>query len=116
GAARARAVDNDADVIAVVRENADRNGLGDRVETDTTDVADVPGTWDIVVANIEADVLIRLKDALVQRMKPGKLLVLSGILAPQETRVREAFLPLGVEHVETKTAGEWVAIVLRRPA
>jgi ribosomal protein L11 methyltransferase len=116
GAARARAVDNDADVIAVVRENADRNGLGDRVETDTTDVADVPGTWDIVVANIEADVLIRLKDALVQRMKPGKLLVLSGILGPQETRVREAFVPLGVEHVETKTAGEWVAIVLRRPA
>ena len=116
GAARARAVDNDADVIAVVRENADRNGLGDRVETDTTDVADVPGTWDIVVANIEADVLIALKDALVQRMKPGKLLVLSGILAPQETRVREAFAPLGVEHVETMAAGEWVAIVLRRPA
>jgi ribosomal protein L11 methyltransferase len=115
GAARARAVDNDADVIEVVRENADRNGLGDRVETDTTDVADVPGSWDIVVANIEADVLIRLAEPLVRRTRPGKLLVLSGILAPQESRVREAFAARGALHVETKSAGEWVAIVLRGP-
>jgi ribosomal protein L11 methyltransferase len=116
GGDRVRAVDNDPDVIDVVRENAGRNGLGDRVETDTTDVADVPGAWDIVVANIEADVLIRLAEPLVARTKPGKLLVLSGILAPQETRVREAFAARGAIHVETKSAGEWIAIVLREPA
>jgi len=114
GAARARCVDNDPDVIDVARENAARNGVGPRLVADATDVAALDGAYAAVVANIEADVLVRLAAPIMARCAPGALLVLSGVLAPQRDRVREAYAAF--ELVEAPAKGEWVAIVLRRPA
>jgi ribosomal protein L11 methyltransferase len=112
GASKARAVDNDPDVIDVVRENAVRNGLISRVETDTTPVEDVTDTFDTVVANIEADVLIRLAKPISARVNPGGLLVLSGVLFPQKERVALAYA--GFELIDTPQKGEWIALVFRR--
>ncbi len=114
GASRARAVDNDPDVIDVVKENAERNGLSARLAVDTTPAGELSGEFPVVVANIEADVLIALHDALLARVAPGGLLVLSGVLVPQGERVRAAFSEL--ESVSLPARGEWVALVLRRPA
>ena len=78
------AVDNDPDCIGVVVENAERNGMADRVAASTTDVGDVCDVFPVVVANIEARVLIPMAPALGARVAPGGLLVLSGVLAGQE--------------------------------
>jgi ribosomal protein L11 methyltransferase len=110
GAESARAIDIDADAAAVSRENAARNGMTDRVHADTTDVAKIRETYPIVLANIEARVLVPLARAIAARVAPGGLLVLSGVLAPQEDEVRAAY---ALDHVATLTKGEWVAIVLR---
>jgi len=117
GAARARAVDVDPDAVAVTRENAERNGVSDRVETGVTPVEALPGTYPVVLANIEAKTLVDLAPALVARVAPGGLLVLSGILsaevAPtQLADIRRAFEPLKEERVRGK--GEWIAVSLRR--
>jgi len=112
GASRARAIDNDPDVIDVVRENAVRNGLAARLEVDATDVAALDGAYAAVVANIEADVLVRLAEPIAARCAPGGLLVLSGILAPQSDRVRGAYGAFDL--VDAPARGEWVALVLRR--
>lgn len=114
GAEHARAIDNDRDVIDVVKENAERNGLGPRVTVDATPVERVPGTFAMVVANIEADVLTRLAAPIMARVAPGKLLVLSGVLVPQKDRVRAAYADF--EEVSAEIRGEWVALTLRRPA
>lgn len=114
GAAEARAVDNDADVIGVAQENAERNGLGARLTVDTTPVEQVTPQFDMVVANIEADVLVALAAPISERVKPGKLLVLSGVLATQHDRVLAAYAHF--EAVKSPGRGEWVAIILRRPA
>ena len=53
GAGRAIAIDNDPDVIEVVRENAARNGLADRIEAACRPIEMVVRTFPIVVANIE---------------------------------------------------------------
>jgi ribosomal protein L11 methyltransferase len=118
GAAKARAVDVDPDAVAVTRENAERNGVVDRVEADETPVASLAGTYPVVLANIEARTLVDLAAGLVARVAPGGLLVLSGILAPhvapsQLEDVRRAFAALGEAEVRTK--GEWIAVSLRRP-
>ncbi|MEO8796838.1 MAG: 50S ribosomal protein L11 methyltransferase [Polyangiaceae bacterium] len=113
GAAKARAIDNDGDVIGVVVENADRNGYTDQITADTTDVAAIAATYPVVVANIEAEVLIAMHDALVKTVASAGLLVLSGILAEKRDRVLEAFADLEV--VEATAKGEWVAITLRNP-
>ncbi len=112
GASRARAIDNDADVIDVVKENAVRNNLVSRIETDATPVEDIAETFDTVVANIEADVLIRLAKPISARVNPGGLLVLSGVLFPQKERVALAYE--GFELVGTPQKGEWIALVFRR--
>jgi ribosomal protein L11 methyltransferase len=111
GASRVRALDVDADAIAVAKENAQRNGLADRVEADTADVTNLTGTWPLVLANIEASVLVPMAPALSARLAPGGHLVLSGILATQEADVRAAYTHL--EHVETRAKGEWIALAYR---
>lgn len=114
GASRARAIDNDADVIGVVVENAERNGMSAQVETDTTDVADVKRSYPIVLANIEAGVLIPMAPALRAAVSPGGLLFLSGILVPQRESILQAYA--GMVLVETPEKGEWISVVLRQPS
>jgi ribosomal protein L11 methyltransferase len=117
GAAHARGVDVDPDAIVVTRENAARNGVLDRLEADTTDVRDLTGSYGVVLANIEARVLIPLAAAIMARTAPGGLLVLSGVLAPdvvpQMEEVKAAYSAFALESVQRK--GEWVAILLRAP-
>jgi ribosomal protein L11 methyltransferase len=113
GAQSARAVDNDADVIGVVRENAERNDFGSRIEADTTDIADIIEKYPVVVANIEADVLIKMSAALFKSVESRGVLVLSGILTPQKDRVVAAFSSF--ELLDAPARGEWVALVLRAP-
>lgn len=113
GAKSAVCTDNDGDVIPVVFENAERNGFADRVKASTDELSAVPGTFPIVVANIEARVLIPMASELSAKVAKGGLLVLSGILLPQEEDVIRAYAPFAVEAAPKK--GEWVAIVLRAP-
>lgn len=113
GASHARAVDNDADVIGVVVENAERNGMADKVDTDTTDVADIGKQYPIVLANIEAAVLIPMATSLIASVAPGGLLFLSGILVPQRDSILAAYATLKL--VESPEKGEWISVVLRKP-
>jgi ribosomal protein L11 methyltransferase len=132
GAGSARAIDVDPEAVAVTRENAARNGLETRVEVDTTPVERIADRYRFVVANIEARVLVAMAPALTARVKPGGMLVLSGILAPESPArpsgaresaqermpdqlddVRAAYTPT-MDVVGVRRKGEWVAIVLRR--
>ncbi len=113
GAAHARAIDNDADVVGVVLENAERNGMSAQVETDTTDISDVKRNYPIVLANIEAGVLIPMAPALRAAVSPGGILFLSGILAPQRESILAAYE--GMALIESPEKGEWISVVLRQP-
>jgi ribosomal protein L11 methyltransferase len=113
GAAKVRAVDVDPDAIDVTVENATRNGLDERVQADTAGVEEVVGRFPVVVANIEARVLVPMAGALMEHVAPAGLLVLSGILAPQKDDVRAAYARFALE--EAPARGEWVALVLRAP-
>jgi ribosomal protein L11 methyltransferase len=112
GAARARATDVDPDAILVARENAERNRLA--LEADTAPLGAIEGTFAVVVANIEARVLVPMARELTKKVAPGGTLVLSGILVPQKDEVRAAYRSLDL--VEAKETGEWVALVRRKKA
>src|SRR5262249_25436774 len=114
GAAHARAIDVDPEAIDVARENAARNGMSGRVDADTTDVGDLSDAYPVVVANIEARVLVPMAETLSKRVLPTGLLVLSGVLAPQLGDVRAAYGAF--ELLDAPQKGEWVALVLRAPA
>jgi len=114
GGARAVAVDVDPEAVAVTRENAERNGLSDKVASSTMDITDVPGVFPVVVANIEAGVLIPMSKALYAHVQPGGFLTLSGILLPQTDDVTRAYEAHGAKLEAKYEKGEWVALVLRK--
>lgn len=113
GAAHAIALDDDGDVLGVVRENAERNGLSSRVEASTTPVGALGERFPVVLANIEARVLIPLAGDIAARLAEGGLLLLSGILAGQEDEVSAAYAPL--RELERTRDGEWVCLALTTP-
>ncbi len=115
GAADARGIDVDPEAAQVTRENAVRNGCTARLQADTTDVRALQGAYGVVLANIEARVLVPLADAIMARTSPGGLLILSGILAPDVAAhvedVKAAYAAFTMEGIDRK--GEWLAILLR---
>jgi ribosomal protein L11 methyltransferase len=96
----------DADAIEVAKENAERNAMGDLATFATTPLAKVKAKFGLVLANIEADVLIDLRKPLRDRLAHGGRLVLSGILASREADVRAAF----GKPLSRASLGEWVAL------
>ncbi len=113
GAREAVAIDNDPEVLDVARENLARNGL--EAQVDGTDVRDVPGRFEVVVANIRAETLIGMAGAL--RERTGALLVISGVLAAERHEVAAAFEAAGMRIDDTlqrdEGADAWIALVLR---
>ena len=86
GAAHAVGVDNDPQALIATRDNAERNGVSDRLAVHLPE--DEPqATYPVVVANILATALIALADKLAARVAPGGHIALSGILAGQEDEV-----------------------------
>lgn len=116
GAGRVAANDNDPVAVEVARENAARNGA--RVDLTLEPVDRIPGTFDVVVANILANVLVELAPVLAAKVAPGGVLLLSGILGPQEEEVRRAHLAEGLVPAPggDRRQGEWSLLALRRPA
>ncbi len=112
GASRAIAIDVDPEAIAVTLENAARNDLSGRVEASTTPLPSLAEAAPIVLANIEARVLIPMARALVAHVATGGLLLLSGILVPQKDEVRAAYE--GLELLDAPSLGEWVLLALRK--
>lgn len=112
GAERAVAIDIDQEAIDVTVENAARNGMQDRVEASTTPLEEISTVSPIVLANIEARVLIPMAEELQKHVAPGGLLLLSGILVPQKDDVRAAYP--NMELLADPSAGEWVLLALRK--
>ncbi len=113
GASRTVAVDIDPESIEVTNENAARNGLTDKIDASTTPIESVSLVAPVVLANIEARVLIPMAPELIRHTAPGGLLLLSGILVPQKDDVRAAYPDM--ELLATPSMGEWTLLALRRP-
>lgn len=86
GAARAVGVDNDPQALIATRDNAERNGVSDRLAVHLPQ-EEPQAAYPVVVANILATALIALADKLAARVAPGGRIALSGILAGQEDEV-----------------------------
>lgn len=108
---RASGVDVEDTAVADTLANARRNGLS--VEASTTPVHRLQTPADLVVANLHAELVVRLHRELVRLT--GRWLVVAGILADREAQVREALDPrLSLVHREQD--GEWVCLRYEAPA
>lgn len=113
GAEAVTAIDIDPQAVEVARENVALNGVASQVMVSVTPLAEVAGTFQVVVANILAEELVRLAPELVGRLAPGGFLILSGILVEKEPLVREGFAPFGLTPMATTRLEEWSCLVYR---
>lgn len=73
------------------------------------------GKYDIVAANILADVLVPLTPVIVGQLKDGGIYITSGIIEDKEETVTEAVKKAGLEVLEVNHQGEWVSVTAKKP-
>ena len=117
GAAEATAVDIDDKCLTVAYDNAALNGIGKdtytvkvgNVLTDEAMRAELGGGYQIVLANIVADVIIGLAPMVRSMMAPGGLFLCSGIIDTRAEEVADKLRAAGLEIAETRSAEGWFA-------
>jgi ribosomal protein L11 methyltransferase len=114
GAREARCIDIDPDAAEVARENAVANQVAAQLQADTATVEQLQESYPLVLANIQATVLVPLAQAIAARVAPAGLLLLSGLLRGQEDEVRAAYPQFELQ--EMPAEGEWIALILKKRA
>ncbi|MCD7736999.1 MAG: 50S ribosomal protein L11 methyltransferase [Lachnospiraceae bacterium] len=124
GAKHAVGTDLDPCAIHAVQENLEANEipsgamqvlLGNII--DDREIQDTAGyeKYDIVTANILAEVLVPLTPVIVNHLKHGGIYITSGIIEEKETVVAEAVKAAGMEVLEVTRQKDWVSVTARRP-
>lgn len=113
GAESVTAIDIDPDAIRVAMDNCTLNRVSAMVAASDTPLHLISGSFDIILANILAEELVRLAPELVQRISPDGFLILSGILSEKEELVVNGFSNYDVTLTEIAREGEWSCIVFR---
>lgn len=123
GAAHVTGTDLDPCAVPAVEENKEANEIADESFDmmigniiDDKAVQDQVGyeKYDIVTANILADVLVPLTPVIVHQMKKGAYYITSGILDVKESVVTDAVKAAGLQLVEVTRQGEWVSVTARK--
>ncbi len=123
GAGYSAGTDLDPCAIDATHENMEVNGISsEQYEVmigniiDDQAVQDAVGyeRYDVVAANILAEVLVPLTPVIVRQMKTGGIYITSGIIDGKETAVAEAVKAAGLEVLEVNRQGEWVSVTARK--
>lgn len=123
GAKFACGTDLDPCAITAVKENMEVNGveedkytvmLGNIIDDRAVQEAVGYEKYDMVVANILAEVLVPLTPVILAQMKPGALYITSGIIDDKEETVVKAVKAAGLEVLEVNHQGEWVSVTARK--
>ena len=123
GAKKAVGTDLDPCSREAVRENMEANGIaladfqmmiGNIITEKEVQDRVGYGCYDIVVANILAEVLVSLTPVIVSQLKKGGIYITSGIIDDKEDTVREAVEAAGLEILEVTYQGEWVSVTAQK--
>jgi ribosomal protein L11 methyltransferase len=116
GAKSVLALDRDPVSVRTAEENIALNGCTDAVKAKASDLLGSAGdfTADVVVANIIADIIIRLTPAVAGHLKADGVYITSGIIASRLDDVTDALAANGYTVLGIKEMGEWRAVAAKR--
>ena len=116
GAKKVLGVDLDPVAVDVAKSNVEKNNSGDVVEilkSDITDAVPEGETYDIVLANIIADIIIRLNDSIAAYMKKPGIYICSGIINERLDDVTSSLEAHGFKIIKIQHMGEWCAVACK---
>lgn len=114
GAGKIKGCDIDEVAVKVAGENAALNGVAEQILFHKGDLtSQVEGQFDVICANIVADVIIRLCEDVGKYLKQGGIFIASGIIDTREEDVLQAMQAHGIQVEERRTSGGWVALACR---
>ena len=113
GLAHVHGTDIDERAVEIAIENAERNNVDDRFSA-RAEAPDVSGVYDLCVANILAEPLMGLAQAIAKACKPGAPLWLSGLLIEQEEMVKSAYEKVGFRFLSKETKDKWMRLDMVR--
>lgn len=117
GANRIIGCDIDEVAVKVAGENAALNGVQDRIAFHQGDLtSQVEGSFQIICANIVADVIIRLSEDAGRYLAKNGIFITSGIIDTREQDVLNALEQNGFQVIERRTSGGWVALACKAKA
>ncbi len=105
------AFDYDEEAVKVATENCRKNGVLDKVTVSKKDVLKLPEKskekYDLICANLTADLLVEIDKKLIGRLNEGGKLVLAGILNTQFEGVKQTYVKAGLKLLRVKEEKEW---------
>ncbi len=116
GASAVLGLDTDPVAVAAAQENVQRNGVDDRVTVAQGSLDRATASYDLVVVNILAKVIIALaREGLSTRIRPGGRWAVAGIIEPQVGEVVAALESAGLEVKRQHQIADWIALIGCRP-
>ncbi len=114
GAERVLCVDTDKKAVEIARENSGINEVTDRLEILNRDVTGIHESFELIVANLTAKILLRLRSHLLSLVQRNGYLVISGIIDQDRSDIEEHFLvpPLAIHNAISEK--EWYCYVLKK--
>ncbi len=109
-------VDIDNAITLEANSNTEKNGFSSKVKIVLGSFEDVPGEFDLVVANILIDSIVAISEDIKDKAKPSGTILLSGIKDEQKERAITKFTELGYFLTEIYSEKEWVALVFNQKA
>ena len=114
GADKVIAIDNDQWCYENSLENCEVNSVNDKVEIRLCEIIDVAEQeFDLIVANIQRDILLQIKDEIRQRLAKNGLLILSGLLIQDKEEIQAAYNKLNFSLLECKVSDEWISMTFQ---
>ncbi|MDF0480604.1 50S ribosomal protein L11 methyltransferase [Vagococcus sp. PNs007] len=116
GADKVYAYDLDEVAVAAAQENMDMNPVASDVQVSANDLLNGVSTQaDVVVANILAEIILRLIPDAWNLVKPGGKFIVSGIIEDKKEEVMDALKEIGFTVSEILQQGDWFGIILTKP-
>ncbi|MEM7009616.1 MAG: 50S ribosomal protein L11 methyltransferase [Thermodesulfobacteriota bacterium] len=107
-------VDIDNAITLEANSNVEQNGFTSKIKILLGSIEEVPGQFDLVVANILIDSIVAISDDIKSKANPSGTIVLSGIKDEQKDRAIDKFDDLGYKLIEEYGEKEWVALVFKQ--
>lgn len=114
-------IDNSTVAVESATANVAVNDLSDRVNValgilDEAEAASMAGKFDMVLVNIIAHIIGGMASQLAQVLKPGGLLIASGIIEARRPDAEQPLLEAGLELIEQTMTDDWLVLVMRKRA